>query len=64
MPEYLIPTDRTTDEGLPIYECPDCHVDLVDISGSTWLNYSCFQCPKCLHIYEGSPEDDMELEGK
>jgi len=30
-----------------VFDCPDCKVELNDISDIAWSNLSIYQCPKC-----------------
>jgi len=30
-----------------VFDCPDCKVELEDISDVAWSNYTIFACPKC-----------------
>ncbi len=30
-----------------IFDCPDCKVELEDISDIAWSNLTIYQCPKC-----------------
>ena len=47
MTQKRIYDPREDELGLWVFDCPDCKVELNDISDIAWSNLSIYECPKC-----------------
>ena len=59
MTQKRIYDPREDELGLWVFDCPDCKLELEDISDVAWSNLSIYQCPKC-----GKPFTLVEADNK